>query len=80
MESFQADLGISHHRVALYSPKQNDQVEHFNRVLSEKIKEATKFDWDITKTVNIHFLTTEVRRIARSASLRLKFVSEEDKG
>ena len=45
VEAFLADLGISHHRVALYSPKQNGLIERFNRVLSEKFKEATKFDW-----------------------------------
>ena len=51
VEPFLAGLVISHYKVALYSPKQNGLVEHFNRVLSEKIKEATKFDWDVMQTI-----------------------------
>ena len=51
MEAFLADLGISHHKVALYYPNLKGLVERFNRVLSEKIKEGTKFDWDVMRTI-----------------------------
>ena len=51
VEAFLTDLEISHYQIALYLPKQNGLVERFNRVLSEKIKEAIKFDWNVLKMI-----------------------------
>ena len=61
IETFLRELGISHRTVALYAPQQNGLVERFNRVLSDKIKEAERFKWNVDRTIEsvlFHYRST----------------------
>ena len=40
-ENFLKQLGVHHHKVALYAPRQNGLVERFMKVIKDKLNEAT---------------------------------------
>ncbi len=44
-------LEIQQKRVALYESKQNGLVERFNREIKQKLEEASKFGWNVQKTL-----------------------------
>ena len=61
IETFLREISVNHRTVALYAPQQNGLVERFNRVLSEKIKEASRFKWNVRRTIEsvlFHYRST----------------------